>query len=187
MKKILSVLFFFNICHCSEEVKIIQLKPEEYLIYKELRIQSVKEFPEVFGSTHQEEIDQCAEDWKRRLKLNMLFVQVNKQVVGMIGAKIDSREKLKHSAHIISFYILPEFRGEKIGYTLITTLINKLKREKEITRFTLNVTTTATRAIKLYKSLGFKIAGMVNQDYCVNGKYYDQYIMTLSFIKPSTA
>ena len=122
VKKKLSFLFFFNtFCFC-QKVKIVELRPNEYLTYKQLRIKAVQECPDAFGSTYKEEIDLGDQSWKRRLKLNMLFAQTENQIVGMIGAKIDTREKLKHSAHIISFYVLPKFRNKKIGFSLINKI-----------------------------------------------------------------
>lgn len=183
MKSFVALLFFFNICHCSQEINIIELKSDDFLLYKKLRIESAKEFPEAFGSTYEEELKLSDESWKCRLKLNMLFAKKDSQIIGMIGSVIDPREKVKHSAHIISFYVLPKFRGFKAGFLLINTLINKLKNEKKIKRFTLHVTSTQTKAIELYKQLGFVITGNLRHEYYVNNTYYDQYLMTLSFIE----
>jgi len=180
--KVILLLSIFNICYCNKEVEIITLKPQEFTHFKELRIKSVEELPAVFGSIVEEETSLQDEDWKRRLKLNMLFVKKDNQIIGMIGAVVDSRKKVKHSAHIISFYVLPQFRGKKIGLLLITTLINKLKNEKNVKRFTLHVTTTANKAIKLYQELGFEIIGKMKHEYHINNTYYDQYIMMLSYI-----
>jgi len=180
MKKIIIFLLFFSFRCFSQGIEIIQLTPDEFLFYKELRMKSVKEFPEAFGSTYDEELLLCDEGWQRRLKLNMLFAKSDDKIVGMIGAKIDSRKKLKHSALIISFYVLPEFRGRKVGFLLISTLIEKLRSERNIKRFILHVTTTAMSAIRLYKKLGFKVVGTLPDEYCIDNKYYDQYLMVLT-------
>ena len=72
MKKIIILLLFFTTCRSNKEIQIVQLEPDEFSIFKMLRIESVKEFPEAFGSTYEEEMRLSDEDW-----LHVVFIWKN--------------------------------------------------------------------------------------------------------------
>lgn len=174
-------LAFFIIGIMGQDVQIVTLSPEQYERYKQLRITAIKDMSEAFGSTQQEESQTSSSIWKERLA-NMLFAQKNGQIIGMIGAVIDSRIKLKHRAHLVSFYILPEHRKKGVGTLLLNTLLERLYK-KNIFFITLNVTTSLAESISFYIKYGFTITGILSHIYRIDDRFYDQYIMKLD-IKP---
>lgn len=175
------ILNSFFIFYNSNSVEIVELQQDEWEMYRDLRLKAVQEAPEAFGTTYEEELAVTMEDWKRRLNFNMIFAKSENRIIGMIGAVIDYRSKLNHVALVISFYVIPEFRNKGIGGLLLDNIINKLKKQKNIRKINLKVTTNQAAAVKLYKKNGFHINGVLENEYLINGIYYDQYIMTCSF------
>jgi len=162
----------------NHSIAIVTLQENEWHMYRDIRLRAVKEIPHAFGSTYKEELQMPEHEWKRRLKLNMFFaVDGNNKVVGMIGAAVDPRQKVKHTAFIISFYVVPESRNQGIGLRLLDHLVSNLA-QKNIKNLYLKVTVDQQAAIKLYKKFGFYITGVSENEYLINNTYYDQYIMT---------
>ena len=56
-------------------------------------------------------------------------------------------------------------------------LIVETNKDSAVKKFNLDVTTTQTAAISLYKSLGFEIVGTLKNEYLVDGKFFDVYEM----------
>lgn len=65
-----------------------------------------------------------------------LVAEVDKKIVGcIIIHKLDKSERLVPDAsyELDGFYVLPEYQGKGIGYTLWNALLNKLRKEKVLT------------------------------------------------------
>lgn len=171
-------LFSYLKLKSIDDVKIIKLDPNDWLLYRDLRINAVQESPQAFGTSYEEELATSDADWKRRLGLNMLFAVKNGKLVGMVGAVIESRERLRHIAKVISMYVVPEERGKKVGTLLLSHLLEDLKNFECLKKITLQVTLEQIPAIRLYKKLGFHVSGVLEDEYYFGNRFYDQLIMT---------
>ncbi|MFZ4500264.1 MAG: GNAT family N-acetyltransferase [Minisyncoccia bacterium] len=165
---------------------IIHHLPEErWKEYKALRIKAVKVDPLAFGLTEAEELKKSDKEWKHRLKsdasVQMIFVESEGTLVGMIGLFKETLEKIRHLSKILSFFVDPQYRGNDIGKLLLEEVITCLKADKEVKKITLSVTTTQKSAIGLYKKYGFKITGVLHEELCWKKDYYDQYLMEYVF------
>lgn len=160
-------------------VEIVTLSADDWELYKNIRLYAVKESPQAFGTTFEEELAMPESEWKRRMGLNMFFAKKKGRIIGMCGAVREQREKLKHHALIISVYVTPEERNKGVATQLLKTLIQKMKSNENLQKLILHVTTEQTEAINLYKKFGFHITGIMENEYRIDGKSYDQYIMSL--------
>jgi ribosomal protein S18 acetylase RimI-like enzyme len=174
----ISLIFVAQIATDAPSINIVNLDQYNWRLYRDLRLNAVLECPHAFGSTYEEELAVTPEDWQRRLNFNMLFAQKDGDIVGMIGAVIDGREKTKHTALIISFYVHESARNNGIGSLLLSKMLENLQNNPGIKKISLQVTTTQNAVVQLYKKFGFNITGTSEQEYCINDDYYDQYIMT---------
>ncbi|HHX93646.1 MAG TPA: ribosomal protein S18-alanine N-acetyltransferase [Tenericutes bacterium] len=77
----------------------------------------------------------------------------NNQIIGFCSIILSL-----NYAEIINFGVLPSFQGKGIGKIILSSIIQKLKQEG-FEKITLETKKTNTRAISLYKSLGFKEMG----------------------------
>lgn len=104
------------------------------------------------------------------------YIALNENII--IGFIIAVREKFirtKHSSKIV-VGILEDYCSHGIGYELFQNAF-KWAETNGIKRLELTVITENTRAVNLYKKLGFKIEGLKEMSTLINGKYYDEYYM----------
>lgn len=108
---------------------------------------------------------------------NLIVAKVDDKIVGMIGLLLDSKARHKHVASIVWFYVLPEYRGHKVGKTLIKEMLDYIRTIKEIKKVNLMVNSRQSTAITLYKALGFNTSGILKDEFLINGVYVDEMIM----------
>ena len=78
--------------------------------------------------------------------------------------------------------LLPEFRGKGIGAQLLKACLAHAKTFG-LEKVELNVYTTNTAAIALYKKIGFVQEGHIKKYRKLDGVYYDCLLMAMEFIK----
>lgn len=156
-------------------LEITQLPPESWQQYREIRLEAVRSDPKAFGMSYEEELERSESQWRDFLP-NMWFAVIDNKIVGMIGLLRDAGIVSKHRAHIISFWVKPEYRGQGIGKKLIQSL-QDFAQTHEIRKLYLYVTKTQESAIRLYKSLGFEKVGELKEHTKYDDNYFDQYLM----------
>ncbi len=168
---------------------IIKLDPTKWQTYKQLRLESLAIEPTAFLGTVQEESAYPETEWQERLTISqqsdknfMLFAEKQNAIVGMIGILCDNREKVKHIARIVSFYVTPAERNQGIGKALINVALKAIQERKYITKVSLEVTVTQTGTIKLYEKVGFVTVGTLKNNICVDGIYHDEFVMEKQII-----
>ena len=86
---------------------------------------------------------------------NASFVAYNRLNRSVVGVLLCSRVK-DDVGHITQVCILPEYRGKRIGESLIALCTNEL-RSRNFSALSLTVTEANTKAIGLYLRLGFDV------------------------------
>lgn len=72
--------------------------------------------------------------------------------------------------------LIPEYRGQGIGSKLLAAVIEHSKKFG-LEKIELNVYTTNTSAIALYKKHGFEQEGLIKKYRKLDGKYFDSLVM----------
>lgn len=165
-------------------MKIRKLEGKDALEYQSIRLKSLRENPEHFGSSFEEESTQKNDYFKDRLNQNHSFVYgyfIDSVLVGIIVLVKETRIKTAHIANISAIYVDPIYRRRGIAKTLIQAAINKANEEK-IERIRLTVNKNNTPAIRLYETFGFKIYGVEPQGLKIKNNYYDIIEMNLPLI-----
>lgn len=153
-------------------IEIKKLPTAFWQQYRDIRLKSTECDPKAFAETPQDVKNRPEEEWKLFIQ-NMWFAVTESTIVGMVGLLPDKNTK---TAHIVSFWVDPAYRGKKIGTRLIQHLI-EIAKQQEIKTLVLSVTATQQAAIVLYTALGFKTIDCLKHAACFDGIYYDQYIM----------
>ncbi|MDR6879403.1 GNAT family N-acetyltransferase [Bacillus sp. 3255] len=108
---------------------------------------------------------------------NLFLVAVaNERIVGFSRCE---GTYLKRFSHKVEFGVgvLKDFWGYGIGKNLLKESI-AWADSNEIKKITLNVLETNSKAIELYKRLGFEIEGILTKDKILfDGKYYNTIVM----------
>lgn len=114
------------------------------------------------------------------MKNNSLFIiaEINGKVVGNLNFSGGPRQR---NAHVGEFgvSVLKEYWGKSIGEELIKYLIDWSGNSEIIRKINLRVRTDNTRAIQLYKRLGFLEEGILKRDFLIDDKFYDSLLMGL--------
>ena len=86
--------------------------------YRSIRLESLKNTPESFASSYEEEKDLSIEEFKNKFQSNDSFTYgafENGELVGIITLYQEKLYKLRHRAHIGAMYVSPSKRGLGIG------------------------------------------------------------------------
>src|SRR5579871_4804684 len=165
-----------------EIIKILNPDDVFWKDYKELRLQALFEEPQAFGSSYADESIKSDEEWKKRLENYkkgehnwMFFAQVDKKLVGMLGAFQDATDIEKREATIIAMFVIEEYRGKGIAKMLMQRILQELAIKK-MAKVKINLNVDQTIALKMYEKFGFVVQDKVN--YMMgDGKYHNEYKM----------
>ncbi len=81
------------------------------------------------------------------------FVAMHKRARSMVGVILCSR--VRHDVgHVTQVCVLPEFRSQRLGETLLAATMTNL-RQRKFSLLSLTVTQANSRAVDLYRRLGF--------------------------------
>lgn len=136
------------------------LYPDEWAVYRELRLRSLADAPDAFYSTLESESARSAEDWAARLaaaavsgKDCPLVAELDATPAGLVWAKMDSVNPTL--MHLFQMWVAPEWRGHGVGRGLLATALD-WAREREVRFVELDVTLGNSSAQRLYTRAGFK-------------------------------
>jgi ribosomal protein S18 acetylase RimI-like enzyme len=145
------------------EFKIRILGTDDWLLYREVRLNSLKDSPDSFGSTHTREAQFTDIEWQSRLDSSSraknalpLIAESDGAVVGLAWGMIHEPD-LK-VAHVYQMWVSPTQRGKGIGRSLLDR-IKAWAKVRGCDLLALNVTTTNEAAVGLYISSGFVPTG----------------------------
>lgn len=165
-------------------MNIRKLTPEDWEIYKMVRLEALQKDASAFGSSYDESTSRTDEEWKKKLERPNSFVfaaEDGGEYVGMAAAYQEEGEIVSHVAYVWGVYVRDSFRGKGIGKKLLQAVLDEIQRNPEIEKANLNVNKNQIAAVKLYESLGFQIAGTLHKELKVNGEYFDEYVMEKIF------
>ena len=143
--------------------QITQFLEEDWLTYKALRLESLQDSPDSFGSTFEREIKFTEREWKSRLIPSIDPVHVlplvalsNGIPVGLASGVVHSQES--NTAHIYQMWISESYRGSGIGRALLKR-IELWANELQLKSLSLAVTISNPEAVSLYQSTSFTPSG----------------------------
>ena len=155
----------------------------EFHQYRSIWLECLRIFPDNFGPTYQEEVDNPT------LKLSHVFSDsetsdfvygafAEGQLIGICGFIFEKMKKTKHRGSITQMFVRPEFSGQGIGGKLLKAAIEKSFADKRTEQITLTVVATNKKAIATYKKFGFKQYGLLED--CIKNE--SGYVADLFFM-----
>ena len=137
--------------------------PTEWQTYRELRLRSLADSPDAFGSTLAAEGSRPDSEWMARLRSGCdsetdlpLIAELNGRPIGLAWGRFpnpDEREK----AHLFQMWVDPDFRCRGAGSTLLK-LVVEWAAQMGASLLLLGVT-CGSPAVRLYARAGFEPAG----------------------------
>lgn len=163
---------------------IRKLQPHESAIYREVRLSCLKNVPEYFGSTYEEEILNPKFMFETFIENDspdhiMFGAFDDERLIGITGFNRMARKRAMHRGEVVQVYVDSNYRGQNIGEKLIRRVLEHAFTLDGIEQVQLSVIAGNQTAIKLYEKVGFKTFGVQLQYFKVGDAYMDQQFMQL--------
>lgn len=157
---------------------------KDYSAIKNLMLIALKEDPTAFSVSF-EEYEPNSEYWWMGY-INPFLTSPYQEMFlsfdgdnleGMVGITYDNKQRKKHIASFVWFYVDKKKRGKGIGKALINKAMEVLSKNKEITKLSLLVVATQNKAIEIYKKNGFEINGTLKKELKIASEFFDVLMM----------
>ena len=149
-------------------VRVRRLAEDDWQILREVRLRALLEAPQSFYETHRDAEAMTEDDWRERLrpadKVSLLAESDGRPAGMVIGAPAGPDERDPDAALMLSMWVDPEFRGQRIADALTAELL-VWSREQRYKRLLLWVYDAAPRAAAFYRRAGFEPTGRVETFY----------------------
>ena len=151
--------------------------------YRELRLQSLRAHPEVFGADHATSAARPIEHWRERMRAGAggvggvtYVAEAAEGLIGMTSLVRNDLAKTRHAANIYGVYTHPAWRGAGVADALLDACV-EFARSLGLRLLKLGVVTTNASAIRLYGRHGFTVYGVEPEAIAADGVYYDELLM----------
>jgi ribosomal protein S18 acetylase RimI-like enzyme len=137
---------------------------DDWVAFREIRLRSLIDSPDAFGSTYGDESSQterawrdwAAGRWRGGTAIAFAGLGMGGDVVGTAtGAEFDAEPGV---GHLYAMWVAPEARGAGIGRALVDAVV-EWTRARGCTRLVLSVTETNEGARRFYERCGFAATG----------------------------
>jgi GNAT superfamily N-acetyltransferase len=135
------------------------MDPDEWDLFRRLRLAALQEAPYAFGSTYEGEAGFGEEWWRRRLADRTRFVaEVDGEPAGIISVGDSGTEG---TAAVTTMWVDPRFRRQGVGDLLVKSVLDRA-RSDGYSDVVLWVTEGNAQAEKLYERNAFIRTGQVS-------------------------
>jgi ribosomal protein S18 acetylase RimI-like enzyme len=144
-----------------------------------LRLAGLRDRPKAFGASYEDEVLRPHDWFADRLERNVVIggwreVSI---LVGVVGLHIPEAVKSSHKGELWGMFVSPEARRTRLATALLAQLTRHAASVVDEIR--LAVGATNVEAVRLYEKAGFTACGLDRRALKVNGRYYDNLLMTL--------
>lgn len=167
--------------------EIRQLTDADALAYHELRLRGLREHPEAFTSSFEEESRKPLGWAQKRLAHSpeapynfVLGALSDARLIGILGVSIEPRAKVQHKGNVFGMYVAPEHAGRGVGQRLLTACIERARGIPGLELLQLTVTDGNLRAKALYEKAGFRAFGLEQNALKIGEQYFHKCHMALN-------
>lgn len=148
-------------------MELRRLTPDDASAYRELRLRALREHPDAFTSSWEDDQRQPVAASEQRLAAQAFWGAFEDGVlVGMVGLERRARAKERHKGTVVGMYVAPEHAGRGAGEALLQALLAHARAEG-LRQLVLTVTEGNGRAQRLYERAGFAAFGIEPRAVCV--------------------
>lgn len=164
---------------------IRKLGPEDAEAFAAVRLEALKNDPDAFGSTYDDEKYRPMEEWRARLSPgnegeNGYFgAFADGEIVGTIGYFRHKGTKARHKAAIVSMYVRQDHRGTGMAAGLMQAALEYLKGLGDIDQVQLAVVSSNPAAVRFYEKMGFQVYGLEKRALKAGNRFFDETHMYL--------
>ncbi len=168
-------------------MNIRQLAVHDAPHYQALRLRALREHPEAFGSSLEDEeplpLEQVAQQLDDTSGNSVSFgTWLDGRLVGIVNLYRSPRPKTRHKALLGGMYVAPEARGNRIGKALLEHTLSYARTMDGLEEVTLAVTVGNNAARRLYLGAGFVPYGVEPRYIKLGKRYFDIEWMILRLV-----
>jgi ribosomal protein S18 acetylase RimI-like enzyme len=152
--------------------------------YRALRLSGLRDCPDAFGASYEDEASKPLGWFADRLEGNIVFGawQDFSTLAGVAGLHVSPGDKSSHKAELWGMFVSFEARRAGLATALLTQLTKHAAGIVEEIR--LSVVTTNAEAVCFYRNAGFSAYGLERRALKIGGRYYDELLMSLPLRPP---
>jgi RimJ/RimL family protein N-acetyltransferase len=162
-------------------MEIRPLTPTDAAAYRAVRLRGLREHPEAFTSSFEEDAQQPLQVAEVRLgsrRTSFWGAFRGRELHGTVGLEREGRAKVLHRAKVVGMYVVPEATGQGVGARLMHALLS-CARTEGLESLVLTVTEGNEAARRLYERCGFRSFGIEPRAIKVGPIYYAKNHMVL--------
>ena len=158
---------------------IRQLAATDAEDFRTIRLEGLRQHPEAFGASFEEEAQLSVADFAARLTDSTILdgFDAAGALQGIIGLTRGRMTKCRHIATIWAVYLRPQARGTGLAARLLDAAVTEAFRHCRSIR--LSVTADNLPAHRLYRRAGFTDWAREHAALLVDGRFHDQILMRL--------
>ncbi len=161
---------------------IRKLELQDAEAFWSLRLKSLKEHPESFGSNYEDASLTGMDEVRRRFpnsadQFLLGAFRENDELMGMIGFRREASRNLAHKGMLWGVYVDRAHQGKGVSTALLRRILEEIRSLDGLEQVYLAVVTVNEPAVRLYRSAGFEIFGTEPNALRVEGKSYDEHWM----------
>ena len=163
-------------------MQIRRLAAADAPAYRALRLRALREHPDAFTSSYEEDVNHPLQVALGRLTApSYAFWGAfqGSELYGMVGLEHEGRAKNRHKGTVIAMYVAPEVTAQGVGRALLEALVTHA-RGAGIASLVLTVTEGNAHAQRLYAHAGFRSFGVEPDAIRVAGRSFAKNHMQLS-------
>jgi RimJ/RimL family protein N-acetyltransferase len=163
------------------DLEIRPLVPADAALYRAMRLRGLREHPEAFTSSYEEDSQQPLQVAEMRLasqRTSFWGAFRGRELCGAVGLEREGRAKVLHRAKVVGMYVIPEAAGQGAGAQLLQALLGGARAEG-LQSLVLTVTDGNDAARRLYERCGFRSFGIEPRAIKVGPHYYAKNHMVL--------
>jgi ribosomal protein S18 acetylase RimI-like enzyme len=158
------------------------LEASDAALYRELRLEALRQHPYAYGSTFEAEAAEPLVHFERRLaSSDVLLGSIGTEPMGIARLTIPTFVTERHKGMLTGMYVRAPARASGLASALVDGIVERARGR--VILIELSVVTTNERAYRLYRRHGFEICGV---DPCAlkhGDRYLDEYQM-VRFLEP---
>jgi ribosomal protein S18 acetylase RimI-like enzyme len=163
------------------DLQIRRLAAADAAAYRVLRLRGLRDHPEAFTSSYEEDSRQTVQAMETRLsspRNSFWGAFRGMELCGAVGMERESRAKVMHRGKVVGMYVMQEATGQGIGLQLLEALLAH-SRQQGLESLVLTVTDSNEAARRLYERCGFRSFGIEPRAIKVGTQYYGKNHMVL--------
>lgn len=161
------------------QVQIRRLAPADAPLFREIRLEALRQAPEAFGSSFEQECSRSLEQFEQVLTTADVFGAFrDSDLLGMAGYRTQAGAKQAHKGLLWGMYVRAGARGTGVARPLVEAVLDHARQRVELVQ--LSVVAENEAAQRLYRSCGFVAYGHEVHALKQGGRYHDEVLMAVA-------